>query len=162
MKKLILLTVLFISSTAVFAQLYPFKVNGLTLGEKYTTEQIIAALGQSPDIDDEDVIPGWVSYRYVDNKTGKPNDFLFIYNYFQVFDIRGKDYKLSNLLEIGMDASVIESMGGVIYGVEPDMFYWAPSVDKKGKEFLQIFRDPATNKMTLISANIYDELYPLI
>ena len=162
MKKLILLTVLFISSTAVFAQLYPFKVNGLTLGEKYTTEQIIAALGQSPKIDNESLIPGWVSYRYFDSETGEPNDFLFIYNYFQVFDIRGKDYKLSNLLEIGMDASVIESMGGVIYGVEPDMFYWAPSVDKKGKEFLKIFRDPVTNKITLISANIYDELYPLI
>ena len=61
-----------------------------------------------------------------------------------------------------MDASVIESMSGVIYGVEPDMFYWAPSEDKKGKEFLKIFRDPVTNKITLISANIYDELYPLI
>ncbi len=162
MKKLILLTVLFISSTAVFAQLYPFKVNGLTLGEKYTTEQIIAALGQSPDIDDEDVIPGWVSYMYVDSKTGRRSyEFLFIHNYFQVIDIGGKDYKLSNLLEIGMDASIIESMGGVIYGVEPDMFYWAPSVDKKGKEFLKIFRDPATNKITLISAIIYDDFYPL-
>ena len=52
-----------------------------------------------------------------------------------------------------MDASVIESMGGVIYGVEPDMFYWAPSVDKKGKEFLKIFRDPVTNKITLIYDN---------
>ena len=95
MKKLILLTVLFISSTAVFAQLYPFKVNGLTLGEKYTTEQIIAALGQSPDIDNESLIPGWVEYRYVDSKTGDPNDFLFIYNFFQVIYIRGKDYKVT-------------------------------------------------------------------
>ena len=161
MKKLILLTVLLISSTAVFAQLYPFKVNGLTLGEEYTPEQIIAALGQSPYIDNEDIISKWVSYRYVDSKTGKPNDFLFIRNYFQVIDIGGKDYKLSNLLEIGMDASVIESMGGVIYDVQPHRLSWAPSVDKKGKEFLQIFRDPATNKITLISANIYDDFYPL-
>ncbi|MPM06750.1 hypothetical protein SDC9_53053 [bioreactor metagenome] len=59
---------------------------------------------------------------------------------------------MNNFLEVGMDVSAVSQLGGVIFGVEPDLFYWAPNEEYKTIGFVTIFIDTATQKIKLISA----------
>jgi hypothetical protein len=151
-KTLFLIAALFVSAT-LFAQHDTIKVNGLILGGSYTEAQIIDSLGVPSTIGENDPnFEGWITYRYIDSFTGLFNDFLFIYGSLQSFAIRGKDFKLNNFLEVGMDVSAVSQMGGVIYEVHPHRFFWAPSEEYKRIGYVTIFIDTATQKIKLISA----------
>ena len=151
-KTLFLFAALFVSAT-LFAQHDTIKVNGLILGGSYTEAQIIDSLGVPTTIIANDPnFEGWIEYRYIDSVTGLFNDFLFIYGSLQSFAIRGKDFKLNNFLEVGMDVSAVSQMGGIVFGVEPDLFFWAPSEEYKKIGHVTIFIDTVTQKIELISA----------
>jgi len=151
-KTLFLIAALFVSAS-IFAQHDTIRVNGLILGGSYTEAQIIDSLGiPSTIIENDPVFEGWRTYRYTDSFTGLFNDFLFIDGSLQRFAIRGKDFKLNNFLEVGMDVSAVSQMGGVIYEVHPHRFFWAPSEEYKRIGYVTIFIDTATQKIKLISA----------
>ena len=153
MKKTLLIITALLAWATMFAQHDTIRVNGLILGGSYTEAQIIDSLGvPTTIIADDPNFEGWISYRYTDNVTGLFNDFLFIYGSLQKIAIRGKDFKLNNFLEVGMDVSAVSQMGGVIFGVEPDLFYWAPSEEYKNIGHVTVFMDVATQKIKLISA----------
>ncbi len=153
MKKILFVILSLFVSANLLAQYDTIKVNGLVLGGDYTEAQIIDSLGTPTTIiaNDPD-FEGWVTYRYTDSSTGLFNDFLFIDGSLQSVAIRGKDFKLNNFLEVGMDASAVTQMGGVIFGIEPDLFYWAPSEEYKEIGHVTVFIDTATQKIELISA----------
>ena len=151
-KTLFLIAVLFVSAT-LFAQHDTIKVNGLILGGSYTEVQIIDSLGvPSTIVENDPYFEGWRTFLYQDNTTGDNNEFLFIDGSLQSFTIRGKDFKLNNFLEVGMDVSAVSQMGGVIYEVHPHRFFWAPSEEYKRIGYVTIFIDTATQKIELISA----------
>jgi len=151
-KTLFLIAALFVSAT-LFAQHSSIKVNGLEISYCYSQAQIIDSLGvPSTIIENDPVFEGWIEYRYIDSVTGLFNDFLFIDGSLQSFAIRGKDFKLNNFLEVGMDVSAVSQMGGIVFGVEPDLFFWAPSEEYKRIGYVTIFIDTATQKIKLISA----------
>ena len=152
-KTLFLIAALFVSAT-LFAQHDTIKVNGLILGGSYTEAQIIDSLGVPSTIGENDPnFEGWITYRYIDSFTGLFNDFLFIDGSLQSFAIRGKDFKLNNFLEVGMDVSAVSQMGGIVFGVELDLFCWAPSEEYKRIGYVTIFIDTATQKIKLIGAD---------
>jgi len=151
-KTLFLIAALFVSAT-LFAQHDTIKVNGLILGGSYTEAQIIDSLGvPSTIVENDPDFEGWRTFLYPDNTTGDNNEFLFIDGSLQKFVIRGKDFKLNNFLEVGMDVSAVSQMGGVIYEVHPHRFFWAPSEEYKRIGYVTIFIDTATQKIKLISA----------
>ncbi len=151
-KTLFLIAALFVSAT-LFAQHDTIKVNGLILGGSYTEAQIIDSLGvPSTIVENDPDFEGWRTFLYPDNTTGDNNEFLFIDGSLQSFAIRGKDFKLNNFLEVGMDVSAVSQMGGVIYEVHPHRFFWAPSEEYKRIGYVTIFIDTATQKIELISA----------
>ncbi len=157
-KTLFVIVALFVSATLV-AQNDTIRVNGLILGGSYTEAQIIDNLGvPSTIISNDPNFEGWIEYRYTDNVTGLFNDFLFIYGSLQSFAIRGKDFKLNNFLEVGMDVSAVSQLGGVIFGVEPDLFYWAPSEEYKTIGYVTIFIDTETQKIKLIGADTTSDI----
>ena len=151
MKKILfIITALFVSVT-LFAQHNSIKVNGMEISYCFSEAQIIDSLGTPTTIIANDPnFEGWVEYRYIDSSTGLFNDFLFIDGSLQSVAIRGKDFKLNNFLEVGMDASAVTQMGGVIFGIEPDLFYWAPSEEYKKIGHVTIYIDTATQKIKLI------------
>jgi hypothetical protein len=153
MKKILfLIAALFVSAT-LFAQHDTIKVNGLILGGSYTEVQIIDSLGvPSTIVENDPYFEGWRTFLYQDNTTGDNNEFLFIDGSLQKFVIRGKDFKLNNFLEVGMDVSAVSQMGGIVFGVEPDLFFWAPSEEYKKIGHVTIFIDTVTQKIELISA----------
>jgi hypothetical protein len=151
-KTLFLIAALFVSAT-LFAQHDTIRVNGLILGGSYTEAQIIDSLGIPSTIGENDPnFEGWRTFLYPDNTTGDNNEFLFIYGSLQKFVIRGNDFKLNNFLEVGMDVSAVSQMGGIVFGVEPDLFFWAPSEEYRRIGHVTIFIDTATQKIELISA----------
>jgi len=151
-KTLFLIAALFISAT-LFAQHDTIRVNGLILGGSYTETQIIDSLGvPSTIVENDPDFEGWRTFLYQDNTTGDNNEFLFIDGSLQSFAIRGKDFKLNNFLEVGMDVSAVSQMGGVIYEVHPHRFFWAPSEEYRRIGYVTIFIDTATQKIKLISA----------
>jgi hypothetical protein len=151
-KTLFLFAALFVSAT-LFAQHSSIKVNGLEISYCYSQAQIIDSLGIPSTIGENDPnFEGWTTYRYIDSFTGLFNDFLFIDGSLQSFAIRGKDFKLNNFLEVGMDVSAVSQMGGIVFGVEPDLFFWAPSEEYKKIGHVTIFIDTVTQKIELISA----------
>jgi len=151
-KTLFLIAALFVSAT-LFAQHDTIKVNGLILGGSYTEAQIIDSLGvPSTIVENDPDFEGWRTFLYPDNTTGDNNEFLFIDGSLQSFAIRGKDFKLNNFLEVGMDVSAVSQMGGVIYEVHPHRFFWAPSEEYRRIGYVTIFIDTATQKIKLISA----------
>jgi len=153
MKKTLFLIAALFASATLFAQHDTIKVNGLILGGSYTEAQIIDSLGvPSTIVENDPYFEGWTTYRYIDSFTGLFNDFLFIDGSLQSFAIRGKDFKLNNFLEVGMDVSAVSQMGGIVFGVEPDLFFWAPSEEYKKIGHVTIFIDTATQKIELISA----------
>ncbi len=153
MKKILFIIVSLFVSANLLAQYDTIKVNGLVLGGDYTEAQIIDSLGTPTTIIANDPnFEGWVEYRYIDSSTGLFNDFLFIDGSLQSVAIRGKDFKLNNFLEVGMDASAVTQMGGVIFEIKSDMFYWAPSEEYKEIGHVTVFIDTATQKIELISA----------
>jgi len=153
MKKILFIIVSLFVSANLLAQYDTIKVNGLVLGGDYTEVQIIDSLGTPTTISANDPnFEGWVTYRYTDSFTGLFNDFLFIDGSLQSVAIRGKDFKLNNFLEVGMDASAVTQMGGVIFEIKSDMFYWAPSEEYKEIGHVTVFIDTATQKIELISA----------
>ncbi len=151
MKKILfIITALFVSVT-LFAQHNSIKVNGMEISYCFSEAQIIDSLGIPTTIIPDDLdFPGWIEYRYTDSSTGLFNDFLFIDGSLQKIAIRGKDFKLNNFLEVGMDASAVTQMGGVIFGIEPDLFCWAPSEEYKNIGCVTIYIDTATQKIKLI------------
>jgi len=153
MKKILfIITALFVSVT-LFAQHNSIKVNGMEISYCFSEAQIIDSLGTPTTIIANDPnFEGWVEYRYIDSSTGLFNDFLFIDGSLQSVAIRGKDFKLNNFLEVGMDASAVTQMGGVIFEIKSDMFYWAPSEEYKEIGHVTVFIDTATQKIELISA----------
>jgi hypothetical protein len=151
-KTLFLIAALFVSAT-LFAQHSSIKVNGLEISYCYSQAQIIDSLGVPSTIAENDpYFEGWRTFLYPDNTTGDNNEFLFIDGSLQSFAIRGKDFKLNNFLEVGMDVSAVSQMGGVIYEVHPHRFFWAPSEEYKRIGYVTIFIDTATQKIKLISA----------
>jgi len=151
MKKILFIIVSLFVSANLLAQYDTIKVNGLVLGGDYTEAQIIDSLGTPTTIIPDDLdFPGWIEYRYTDSSTGLFNDFLFIDGSLQRIAIRGKDFKLNNFLEVGMDASAVTQMGGVIFEIKSDMFYWAPSEEYKEIGHVTIYIDTATQKIKLI------------
>jgi len=153
MKKTLFLIAAIFASATLFAQHDTIKVNGLILGGSYTEAQIIDSLGvPSTIVENDPDFEGWRTFLYPDNTTGDNNEFLFIDGSLQSFAIRGKDFKLNNFLEVGMDVSAVSQMGGVIYEVHPHRFFWAPSEEYKRIGYVTIFIDTATQKIELISA----------
>jgi len=151
-KTLFLIAALFVS-TSIFAQHDTIRVNGLILGYCYSQAQIIDSLGvPSTIVENDPDFEGWRTFLYQDNTTGDNNEFLFIDGSLQSFAIRGKDFKLNNFLEVGMDVSAVSQMGGVIYEVHPHRFFWAPSEEYRRIGYVTIFIDTATQKIKLISA----------
>ena len=151
-KTLFLIAALFVSAT-LFAQHSSIKVNGLEISYCYSQAQIIDSLGvPSTIVENDPDFEGWRTFLYQDNTTGDNNEFLFIDGSLQSFAIRGKDFKLNNFLEVGMDVSAVSQMGGIVFGVEPDLFFWAPSEEYKKIGHVTIFIDTATQKIKLISA----------
>jgi len=151
MKKILFIIVSLFVSANLLAQYDTIKVNGLVLGGDYTEAQIIDSLGILTTISANDPdFEGWVTYRYTDSSTGLFNDFLFIDGSLQSVAIRGQDFKLNNFLEVGMDASAVTQMGGVIFGIESDLFCWAPSEEYKNIGHVTIYIDTATQKIKLI------------
>ncbi len=154
MKKTLFLIAALFASATLFAQHDTIKVNGLILGGSYTEAQIIDSLGvPSTIVENDPYFEGWRTFLYQDNTTGDNNEFLFIYGSLQSFAIRGKDFKLNNFLEVGMDVSAVSQMGGIVFGVEPDLFCWAPSEEYKRIGYVTIFIDTATQKIKLIGAD---------
>ena len=151
MKKILfIITALFVSVT-LFAQHNSIKVNGMEISYCFSEAQIIDSLGTPTTIIANDPnFEGWVEYRYIDSSTGLFNDFLFIDGSLQSVAIRGKDFKLNNFLEVGMDASAVTQMGGVIFGIKSNLFYWAPSEEYKNIGCVTIYIDTATQKIKLI------------
>ena len=153
-KTLFVIVALFVSAT-LFAQNNSIKVNGLEISYCYSQTQIIDSLGApSTIIENDPNFEGWIEYRYIDSVTGLFNDFLFIDGSLQSFAIKGKDFKLNNFLEVGMDVSAVSQIGGVIFEVQPHRFFWAPSEEYKTIGYVTIFIDTATQKIELISATI--------
>ena len=151
MKKILFIITALFASVTLFAQHNSIKVNGMEISYCFSEAQIIDSLGTPTTIIANDPnFEGWVEYRYIDSSTGLFNDFLFIDGSLQSVAIRGKDFKLNNFLEVGMDASAVTQMGGVIFGIEPDLFYWAPSEEYKKIGHVTIYIDTATQKIKLI------------
>ena len=151
MKKILFIITALFASVTLFAQHNSIKVNGMEISYCFSEAQIIDSLGIPTTIIANDPnFEGWVTYRYTDSFTGLFNDFLFIDGSLQSVAIRGKDFKLNNFLEVGMDASAVTQMGGVIFGIEPDLFYWAPSEEYKKIGHVTIYIDTATQKIKLI------------
>ena len=159
MKKTLLIIITLLAWATLFAQHNSIKVNGMEISYCFSEAQIIDSLGVPTTIiaDDPD-FEGWITYRYTDSVTGLFNDFLFIYGSLQDIAIRGKDFKLNNFLEVGMDVSAVSQMGGVIFGVEPDLFYWAPNEEYKNIGHVTVFIDEATQKIKLIGVETTSDI----
>ena len=141
-------------SIPVFSQFSEIKVNGLILGATYTESQITDGLGApSRIIPPNQDFPDWVEYRYLDSVIGNESAFLFIDGSLQQFCIRNNNFKLNNYLEVGMDISMVNQMGGVIYNSASDLFYWAPSEEYKRIGYAIIHFNPSNQKITLIDVS---------
>ncbi len=154
MRKLIIIIVSFIVSIPVFSQYSQIKINGLILGATYTDSQLIDSLGAPSRILPIDPdFPDWVEYRYLRNTTGNESAFLFIDGSLQKFCIRDTTFKLNNYLEVGMDIAMVNQMGGVIFNLASDLFYWAPSEEYKSIGYAIIHFNPSNQKITLIDVS---------
>ena len=154
MKKLIIIIVSLIVSMPLFAQYSEIKVNGLILGATYTESQITDSLGApSRIIPPNQDFPDWVEYRYLNSVIGNESAFLLIDGSLQQFCIRNNNFKLNNYLEVGMDISMVNQMGGVIYNSTSDLFYWAPSEAYKSIGYAIIHFNPSNQKITLIDVS---------
>jgi len=154
MKKLIILVVSLIVSMPLFSQYSEIKVNGLILGATYTESQITDSLGAPSRITppNED-FPDWITYWYFDSLAGKENEFTLINNSLQQIVIRGNNIKMNNFLGVGMSTSAVNQMGGIIFNVKPNLFYWAPNEEYKSKGYAIIHFNPSNQKITLIDVS---------
>lgn len=152
MRKILSIIVSLIVSAPLFSQYNAITVNGLKLSFTFIEAQLIDSLGVPSIIDyGENIFQGWVTYKYADNTTGRNNDFLFIDGSLQQFHIRSNNFKLNNFLEVGMDISAVNQMGGVIFNSKTDLFYWAPSEEYKNTGYTIIHFNPVNQKITTIS-----------
>lgn len=144
MKKIKLIIISLIVSMPLFSQYSEIKVNGLILGATYTESQITDSLGAPSRITppNED-FPDWITYWYYDSLAGKENEFTLINNSLQQIVIRGNNIKLNNFLGVGMSTSAVNQMGGIIFNVKPNLFYWAPSEEYKSIGHAIIHFNPA-------------------
>ena len=154
MKKLIIIIVSLIVSMPLFSQHSEIKVNGLILGATYTESQITDSLGAPSRITppNED-FPDWITYWYFDSLAGKENEFTLINNSLEQIVIRGNNIKLNNSLGVGMSTSAVNQMGGIIFNVKPNLFYWAPSEEYKSIGYAIIHFNPSNQKITLIDVS---------
>ncbi len=158
MKKFIIIIVSLTLSIPVFSQYSEIKVNGLILGATYTESQLTDSLGAPSRITppNED-FPDWITYWYYDSLAGKENEFTLINNSLQQIVIRGNNIKLNNFLGVGMSTSAVNQMGGIIFNVKPNLFYWAPSEEYKSIGHAIIHFNPANQIIIAIGIESYSD-----
>lgn len=100
-------------------------VNGLQVGEKYTREQFVQALGTPTKIEppqETDAYENAYTFYY-----GKDR-FYWIDGQFHGFDLRTPAFFVNGLLRVGESTRKIDSLGGVKeYGKTPGVLYWRPT-----------------------------------
>lgn len=113
MKKILLLIAVFLLSVSVSAQTIvkdAISVNGLKVGERYTQEQFVQALGTPTKIEppsDDDEYPDAWTYWY-----GKDLFYLFEGEFYG-FELWSPAFVVNGLLRVGDPVSKVDQLGGV-------------------------------------------------
>ncbi|MDP3453723.1 MAG: hypothetical protein Q8R90_12310 [Bacteroidales bacterium] len=108
--------------TNLYSQHPSIKVNGLELGQAYTDSQIRDSLGNPTSVltGSDDDIPGVTTYLYNNNWFTFQNGVLIL------FVIKTSQFKLNNILTVGMNFNVTSQIGGILTPFDSRTYCWYP------------------------------------